>query len=146
MKLDPGSVDVKILAPAVLALVAVSDGARLAPEAIPGATGKVRSRGVWMPFCSQLLKRARRTADNLHCPTAFFVQPICCKEDREMGKITLHPTAVKTVEPKDDDREAFSEAAETPQTDRVTEVRVKLRSGAYRVDARRLADKLLRRR
>jgi len=66
-----------------------------------------------------------------------------------MGKITLHPTAVKTVDPvdpKDDDREVSSDVVETPQTDRVTEVRVKLRSGAYRVDARRLADKLLRRR
>ena len=63
-----------------------------------------------------------------------------------MGKITLHPTAVKTAEPKDDDRGAFPEAAETPHADRLLEVRVKLRAGAYRVDARRLADKLLRRR
>jgi anti-sigma28 factor (negative regulator of flagellin synthesis) len=63
-----------------------------------------------------------------------------------MEDITLHPTAVKPVGPKGDDGEVFSKAAETPQTHRVVEMRIKLRSGAYRVDARRLAGKLMRRR
>ncbi len=116
-----------------------------------------------MTFCTKPLKNARRMADNplRACtawpnptdswrkaprPAAFVCQPICCKEDIEMEKITPHPTAVKPAGPRDDDREVFSKATETPQTHRVVEMRIKLRSGAYRVDTRRLADKLLRRR
>jgi anti-sigma28 factor (negative regulator of flagellin synthesis) len=78
---------------------------------------------------------------------AYFVfQPDRCEQNREMGKITRHPAAENTAGPKDEDHEVFSKAAETTRSDRAVEMRVKLRSGAYRVDARRLADKLLRRR